>query len=195
MIASASTASADVIYQFYGTMTGGPYIDKPLDLQLTVTDAAVASGSMNFFVSNPGPVACGPTPYLFPCNVTGDDSGFVSFRFAGHSSQLNPSGGTQGYSFLYNLTFNPDGTLGGNFSELGFESGVNLSGSGLDWTGNVGADFLLCPQNGCAATGYFSSVGQIPEPSTWALMLAGMAGLAGIRALRRQRTTQPKDDF
>ena len=77
---------------------------------------------------------------------------------------INPGPGTAGG--LWALTFGAMGN-NGNPNTLYFTDGINPN-----------------PVTG-AADGFFGAITSVPEPSTWAMMLVGLAGL-GFAARRRR---------
>jgi hypothetical protein len=97
------------------------------------------------------------------------------------ATKINPVNGVYDFAAL----LNGDTWIGvhkGKGGQGGFEGTAffRLTADNLD-------TFTLDLKGGSSAVLYFTGGGAVPEPSTWALLIAGF-GLAGA-ALRRQRTT------
>jgi PEP-CTERM motif len=119
--------------------------------------------------------------YVFGSAITNDNFVELTFR----SPNLN--------QFINTLDdpaigINTDGSLVGN--AIVFEEGQKLftfqaSGGGLNWTAGAPGGITL---RGLGASRFTpAGVLNVPEPSTWAMMLLGFAGLgyAGYRRARR----------
>src|SRR5437763_368657 len=101
---TVSPAFANYIYNLIPTNA------TTFQAQLTVTDAAVASGSMYFSIS---PAA--------------DSGGFVSLL----GETPTRSVGNDNLS----VVFNPDGTLSGNIVVFSYCCGLRIAGSEFNWSG------------------------------------------------------------
>jgi len=178
-------ASANVTYDFVGSLTNTliPYTTPfgPTGADLVVTDAAVASGSMNFGL---GGVS----------GNTGDDSGFVSLTTPGFYGQTFTKFDNYGFAAV-GVLFDTDGTLTGDVIGLGISSGFQAGGSEFNWTGTEDDDgscgaisTVGPPRYSCTYSGYWiRSDLAVPEPSSAWLFLGGMSALLLIWRLKRIR--------
>jgi len=190
--ASAMPARANVMYDYTTTSASGGnpnpgqrFTGIP-NLELTVTDAAYLSGSLNFGVSQcSGSVF--PTTHNLGCGtVTGDPTGLVSLTRWDQFGSLGVN-----VSFLGN-------TVEGSLHVHSGESDYDMNSSGTTWTGFVqGSDAPFgngpCAgftrTNECTFTGYFVAANIVPNPQPVpepaSLALLGAAALA-LAATRRQ---------
>lgn len=155
-----AAAEANVVYDW---VSPDP---RPIG-QLVVSDEAYASGRLAFSLER-----CNR---LDGCiSTTGDPSGFVGFPF------VTPQQGV----LIVDLTFNPDGTLDGTFDERGSMMDFRVSGEGMEWSGVYQIDGPSLEPCCLGVSGYFMREGAaltlaayttVPEPTSIALLLAGMA--------------------
>lgn len=174
-------ASADVIYQFTGTISGAAYGPNPVPFggpELIVTDAAYASGGLI--------VSFGPGICPQQCTVSGNPGGLVSFGYGVPDFLGSPP---TGWGVLdLNLVFNPDTTLSGTIFEAGSNSDFNLSGSEFSWAGSFSADNSMCGR--CTLNGqWLDDPPAIPVPEPETFMLCAVA-ILGMLALVRWRSNR-----
>lgn len=171
LLLALGQAKADVIYDFNETSATGALAALPESdyaPQLTVTDAAHASGSLNFTQR------C----YLSPpsdCTSSGNIPGFVSLTDA------SPGFG----NLSVDVALNPDGTLSGSISEHGLQEDLTSSGDEFSWTGTLLSDrYPACGSaSPCGFTGYWladSPPTAVPEPGTLPLVVGALAILGAI---------------
>jgi hypothetical protein len=201
---AAGAARADVIYTFNGTSSfsapyGGGVFTPLLTLSLDITNAAVQSGS--FTLSGSG----GRTVPAIE-DYSGDVAQWISA--SGNvlvpetlSASVAPSQG----QFRLALTFDPaTGAVTSTSFESAWGAGVGgaLNGTGNIASGYIGSDappFGLCGPAGagggpggydCAVSGTWAEAGfdpsasPVPEPTTLAVLGAGLLGFAAIRGSR-----------
>jgi len=183
-IAIAQPAAANVVYNFFGNVSGA--VNGPINPRLVVTDAAFASGSLNFSLSSPFPFSACGTASLPSCIITGDDSGLVSL-FNSSFSPVTQSGYEHGFSI--NIAFAPDGTLSGSIDENGLNQDLAIGGSEFSWSGSLSSDlYPSCDagtSNGqCKVAGYY--LADLPEPLTLSLFGVGVLGVHLARSRPRK---------
>jgi hypothetical protein len=184
-IALAQPAAANVVYNFFGNVSGA--VNAPINPRLVVTDAAFASGSLNFTVTSPSVgLGCGPSGHPSTCTITGDDSGFVSL-FNGSFDPVTQSGYESKFSI--DVNFAPDGTLGGSIDENGLNQDLAIAGSEFSWSGSLSSDlYPSCdagtPNGQCKVAGYY--LADLPEPLTLSLFGVGVLGVHLARSRPRK---------
>jgi len=113
-------------------------------------------------------------PEPWPNDITG------SFAFGGLIPAATPYYQPgNGYPVAVDITFNPDGTLSGNFDILEVSNELSLSGNEMSWSGIIGSDLT----NNYAIGGYWTAADPVPEPSSLALLLPAL----GVMFWRRRR--------
>ena len=183
------SASARAGYVVDLTETGGNVVATGSGaIDLTGLESNVLTGGMAFLNPSLGAIRTGPPPFTpiegydavngftGPANfgsggaiVASSGSGDPVSFFFGFSASDNELDVPQGY--VSNSALSDTSTYNGQtFSSLGATPGV------YKWTWGTGANqsFTLV-------------IGEVPEPSTWAMMLLGFAGL-GLAGWRHRRT-------
>lgn len=169
----------------------------------TASYSAGAAGDQTFYLT--ASTTPGGYPFGTPRHAaesTGSNSGFFSMENAGtvtfnigYTLGVNKANGNPiadfGAAFL-SFAASGDGTSGGNLSAT-LESFANLSGmatrSGtFSLTVSLLAGQLGFYELNGRAESFATAVTPIPEPETWALMLAGLAGLGAVAKRRRTAT-------
>lgn len=186
-------ASAAITYQYYPPIIDPGYIFDFFPATLTVTDAAVASGSYSFELNgichNGGGLSC--LPY------NGDPSGFVSITLSRRFQETVTTADHYGLEII-NVTFNRDGTLGGSVFAGSQDTNLNVSGGEFRWSGNWSSDLQGCPdqsissgtQGGCLDPGYWFTSQSLPDPipepaSIWLFGCGLLALLLCLAASRK----------
>jgi len=183
------SASARAGYVVDLTETGGNVVATGSGaIDLTGLESNVLTGGMAFLNPSLGAIRTGPPPFTpiegydavngftGPANfgsggaiVASSGSGDPVSFFFGFSASDNELDVPQGY--VSNSALSDTSTYNGQtFSSLGATPGV------YKWTWGTGAN-----QN------FTLVIGEVPEPSTWAMMLLGFAGL-GLAGWRHRRT-------
>jgi len=183
------SASARAGYVVDLTDTGGNVVATGSGaIDLTGLESNVLTGGMAFLNPSLGAIRTGPPPFTpiegydavngftGPANfgsggaiVASSGSGDPVSFFFGFSASDNELDVPQGY--VSNSALSDTSTYNGQtFSSLGATPGV------YKWTWGTGAN-----QN------FTLVIGEVPEPSTWAMMLLGFAGL-GLAGWRHRRT-------
>ena len=183
------SASARAAYVVDLTETGGNVVATGSGaIDLTGLESNVLTGGMAFLNPSLGAIRTGPPPFTpiegydavngftGPANfgsggaiVASSGSGDPVSFFFGFSPSDNELDVPQGY--VSNSALSDTSTYNGQtFSSLGATPGV------YKWTWGTGAN-----QN------FTLVIGEVPEPSTWAMMLLGFAGL-GLAGWRHRRT-------
>lgn len=170
-LVAISFASPAVAAVFTGDTTGGQTYNRPLSGIPPVSLSGVGT-AVRFVVTPFTVTASGGYDFL---NSTGYDSYLGVHRDS--FNPLTPLVNAVGYSDDFN-------GLNGGFSGLGLLTGVNYFAvsSGFDNT-DFGAFTLTITGPGNVIGG--STTGAVPEPASWALLIAGF-GLTGA-AMRRRR--------
>ena len=177
----ATPASAGATYTWVPLTAVGNVNGNPVGLFSlgSISFASAHSGNhFSFF----GTCSGGPAFLCAPGFSTGD---FGSFAI-----QPAGFGGMKPIVLVsIDVIFNEDGTLTGftNYNDTGAD--FFLGGTANAWSGHFNSDLINCNNpNPCQATGYWKTSGPIPapEPSTWALLLAGMGSLGFAWVLRRR---------
>jgi hypothetical protein len=167
---------------------------------LTVTDAAVTSGSLFYFQQT----SC--FPRSGPCDTFGDPTGLVNLSYGlpsgFHFDSITPPNNI-GTLVQVRITFNPDGTLTGTVNGLDgiFDNDFKTGGAEFSWDGfwnNSGN--AACPDSlwrgesfGCYDPGYWYTSQALPdavaEPSSLSLLFGGALafGLALWLSRRKAR--------
>jgi hypothetical protein len=184
-----TAAKAVYIYNYV------PIFSDPFRATLTVTDAAVASGNMNFRI---GPELCSGATCS---NTTGDDSGFISLDIGiGSYDDLFTPTQVRG-TVAVGATFNLDGTLSGFVTGLGVNSDFESSGSDFNWDARWASDGggLLCPDErwdpsfpGCRDPGHWTTARavDVPQPASIWLFSSGLLTL--LLCFAASRKAHPK---
>ena len=183
------SASARAGYVVDLTETGGNVVATGSGaIDLAGLESNVLTGGMAFLNPSLGAIRTGPPPFTpiegydavngftGPANfgsggaiVASSGSGDPVSFFFGFSASDNELDVPQGY--VSNSALSDTSTYNGQtFSSLGATPGV------YKWTWGTGAN-----QN------FTLVIGEVPEPSTWAMMLLGFAGL-GLAGWRHRRT-------
>jgi PEP-CTERM motif len=119
-----------------------------------------------------GQLLCGGAfAFGFSCRADGEDGGYGG-------------GGGSGYNYGGGGGGSPGGAGGSNYGDHGGHGGysyvINTARNAFGITGgNSGAGFVSIDFVGSS----------VPEPSTWAMMLAGFTGLGWLARLRRRKLT------
>jgi hypothetical protein len=175
--AVAAPTGPTTTYQYYPTTDDPGFTFNFFPATLVVTDAAVASGSLNLSLfgicHNGAGGLCG--------GYTGNLGGFVSLTMGpqGPAQEVTTSTDWAGLQVI-DISFNPDGTLGGNISGGGFTSDLRTFGGEFNWFGSWGSDALACPdQNvptnnyGCLNPGYWYTAQTLPVREPGSIWLFG----------------------
>jgi hypothetical protein len=183
------SASARAGYVVDLTETGGNVVATGSGaIDLTGLESNVLTGGMAFLNPSLGAIRTGPPPFTpiegydavngftGPANfgsggaiVASSGSGDPVSFFFGFSASDNELDVPQGY--VSNSALSDTSTYNGQtFSSLGATPGV------YKWTWGTGAN-----QN------FTLVIGEVPEPSTWAMMLVGFAGL-GFAGYRKSKS-------
>lgn len=214
MVARAAKSSAISVVAIFAAllMTAAPasaiytYTYVPVDPTfatrgtLIVTDAAVASGSLNYVqrtICQSG-----------PCDTSGDPTGLVSLNYGGGADPFIggiTSPNNAGSLIKVGIAFNPDGTLTGIVTGLDgiFDNDFITSGVEFNWAGywNNEAGAPNCPATlwrpelgGCYEPGYWYTSQALPnavtEPSSLSLLFGGALAL-GLGLWLSRRKAQP----
>jgi hypothetical protein len=203
-IIAASTARANVTYTFVPTSLNDPFVPAGTNcganscafngnLSLTFNDTAYqrgyASGSYRAVLAKCYPDT-GSTGQACVSSAL-DDNGLVTGTFGDFGVDRQGINGNSSTS--YNISFNSDGSLSGNFEDVDAlgDDIFNISGTGNNWNGVAlcyNANFSVTP---CRAPGYWtdptSSPGttNLPIPSSAALFLSALTAFVGITYRKR----------
>jgi hypothetical protein len=189
---TTSAASASIVtYEFYGTETPA----NPFDccsytgdlFELQVTQAAVDNGVLNFHLETSynnatASYGCG-FPLEAACHVTGNESGFYGISYGGWDPVKDA---TNDYLVDISILFDKNGTLTGGILLDGEFTDLSLGGTGYSWSGEFRSD---AGPNDDYVSGYWlgPELSTVPEPSSFALLLAGLLTVGGV--LHRVRKT------
>jgi hypothetical protein len=184
-LGAITAAQADAIYDFSGEVTGAANYQTLA--KLDVTDAAVASGAINFTIQGDG--NCNN---LIGCTITGDPSGFISFGLAPGFSSNYATG-----ALRVSLAFDTAGNLTGeSFFEEGSLYDLMISGA-PDFSGTIAQDETLCEDALSQNANCFIS-GQIyredvPEAPTIFLFLAALTVVISTYVRFKPRGDAPEE--
>jgi len=180
--APATPAAAGATYNWVPLTADGTVNGNPVGLFSLGTisfEAPLAGNHFSFFGLCSGPAfLCAP--------------GFSTGNFGSFAIHPSVIGGMYPIVLLnIDVTFNGDGTLSGttNYNDTGAD--FYLSGASTAWSGHFNSDLINCSNpNPCQATGYWQTTSPIPapEPSTLALLIAGLGAVGVMR--RRTRSNR-----
>lgn len=130
-------------------------------------------------------VASGDKPTTVDWGIESSPT-FIDQGTASLSSTLVDSGIWEGSYDVYQSTFSiPSMTLTPGTYWLALQNAGTAQGGGLYWDQNGGPSLAVENMTGSIASESFSILSGVPEPSTWAMLILGVA-MIGFAA-RRQR--------